>query len=203
MIKGHEILRAFVVASRLARFDLAAAGGLPRDLAAAWSSFRALGLAIPLMIYASWPTAPEFFTRTGLTPLTLSLIMTLQMLLSLLGFYLLLAVMARRLGFVRRVPHYICVQNWCALPVTTLLVLVYGGLRLSAPVVLESEWFEPLLRGLLLMFSWVITTATLHLKPVPAFVLCLIELFLSRFIQQGTDVIIALTLISQQAGAAP
>jgi hypothetical protein len=196
MITQAELIRAFVMCGRLLRFDLRGAALVGKDGASAWASLRVFIILLPLVILTSWPTSPEFFTKTGLSPLTFTLIAGLQVMISVLGFYLLVAHITRRLGIPERLAHYICVQNWGSLPVWLVLA---GFTLLSRQLGLagdESGMAEFLLRLFLLYYSFAMTSATLGLRKLPTAVLCLLELFFGHFIQLVTASILALTLAS-------
>jgi hypothetical protein len=195
MITFADLARSFIMTGRLLRLDYSAALLTPRNGEWAWSSMRVWALLLPLVLVTSWPESPELFQKTGLNEITFSLIVMLQTAIAVLGFFLVVAHITRRIGIPERFAHYVSVQNWGALPVWLVLAILVQVSRLYYPGALQGSDSEFILRLFLLYYSFIMTRATLGLRPLATLVLCLLELFFGHFIQYTTAYLLALTLL--------
>lgn len=194
MISLADLTRSFIMTGRLLRLDYSGVNFYARDGRTAWESLRVWIILLPLALTTSWPENPEFFSKTGLTALNFALIAMSQMAIAVLGFYLMVARITRRIGQPERFAHYVTVQNWGALPIWLALSLFVVVSRTYFPATDENNQTEFVLRLFLLYYSFAMTTATLGLKKLPTIILCLLELFFGYFIQISSAFFLALTL---------
>jgi hypothetical protein len=194
MLSIAEITRAIIGGWRIARFDLNAVDLFGRTPQAAMRSCVVLLIVIPMMVASSWPS-PETLQRVAeLTPVTYAILAGLQLIITVLAFYLVVGHLTRRLGVGQRFAHYVCCQNWLSFPVWLVLIAIYATTDRMGLSETQAVWLRVVLQAALIMYSWVITVATLRLRHLAAFALCVMELLFGQFVQQIVGFILLLTL---------
>lgn len=171
-----EAISALYGVLRLARFDLSGIRWIDPSPAAARRSFIVLlplTLVWLLQTYMLRGTIDEtqLLSAWAAYPLTV-----LNKLVSVLFFYLVLDSLLRKTGGRDHFPLYVSTQNWASLPVALIVLL----LNIVWMVVGISEnmlmWMAVILQTVVIVYSWVLTVASLRLSHLVAFAICVLEI---------------------------
>ncbi len=171
-----EAVSALYGVLRLARFDLTGIRWIDPTPAAARRSFIVL-LPLTLVWVLQTYMLRGTLTETQLLSAWIAYPLTvLNKLVSILFFYLVLDNLLKKTGGRDHFPLYVSTQNWASLPVALIVLL----LNLVWMVVGISEnmlmGMAVILQTVVIVYSWILTVASLRLSYLVAFAICVLEI---------------------------
>lgn len=171
-----EALAALYGVLRLARFDLSGIRWVDPSPAAARRSFIVL-LPLTLVWLLQTYMLRGTIDETQLLGAWIAYPLTvLNKLVSVLFFYLVIDSLLRKTGGRDHFPLYVSAQNWASLPVALIVLL----LNIIWMVVGISEnmlmWTAVILQTVIIVYSWILTVASLRLSHLVAFAICVLEI---------------------------
>lgn len=190
-----ETVRALYGVLRLARFDLEAIKWIDPSPGAAKRSFIVLVPLTFIWLVQIW-ILRQAIPETQLLPALLAYPLTiLNKIITVLFFYLVIDNLLRKIGGRENLPLYISAQNWASLPVSAVMLLM---IALWYVVGVNPETIQVtnvIIQAAVILYSWVLTVASLKLSHLVAFALCVLEILADRLVGIVTRVVLELTAV--------
>ena len=178
---SYDVARAVIATYRLARLDVRAVELFGRTPQEAWASLRLLGLSLPLIMFLSGPEA-AYIEGLSLSPFAYATVMAEHAVISLIGFYLIMYRLTGLLGAQKNYAHFVCVMTSTTLPVTLVVTLVIGLARFLNISPETGQIVGMCILAFQVLVDWVATYATLKVKPIAAFAICVMGVLFSRVV---------------------
>lgn len=183
-----DLVKSLYGTLRLAKGDrrgLAYFDGTPEG---ARRSFSALFLTLPLWLLIIWPGNDAQLQTLGITAQEFATVSALQMLTTLLFFFLVVERLSLRMGCRSRFPLYVSAQNWAGIVVVALMLALHFSLG-DLPY-----WTGRIADVLTILLSWFITLSALRVTPVVAFGLCVLEVLAQQLVALGFALVIGISM---------
>lgn len=191
----NNLYRGLYGAWRLALGDRQALEVFDPRPAAAWQSFQALYLTVPLWFFMGYVQRAPYFEDAGF-PLPEALVLTtLSQLIAHVSVFFVVFRICLETGRLHRFPVYVSIQNWASL---FLALLLFGGGTLLNMLTSSELVLVPVMMAQLL-YSYFITRVALNMAPLPAIGVCLAEFVITVIVNMGA----AMVLFLSQAKAVP
>lgn len=185
-----EALSALYGVLRIARFDPSGINWINPSPDAAKRSFIVL---IPLLfawLIQTWLTRIAMAGQDMIPATQAYSLIVVNKIIAVFFFYLVVDNLLRTIGGREHFARYVTTQNWASLPIIAL-VLPLNALWIFAHVDADTvKWITVLVQAGLIIYSWLLTMASLRLSSLTAFFLCILEVLAGMMV----DIVMRLIL---------
>lgn len=187
-----EAVSALYGVLRIARFDPTGINWINPSPAAAKRSFVVLLPMICAWLIQTWITRIAL-TGEDLIPVAAAYpLIVVNKMIAIFFFYLVVDNLLQKIGGREHFARYVTAQNWASLPVIAL-VLPLNALWVFGHFDPDTvKWMTVLIQAVLIIYSWLLTIASLRLSNLTAFFLCVLEILAGMMV----DIVMHLILMA-------